>query len=244
MYNEGLKINFIRNYTQSINTANVATTVFTAFEPHEEAWGADLCTKSTEELQPVIDEIVGLRSKSQWMSLTILKEYVKWCITMNVPGACDGMLRITAVGLDKVRKQMVTSPLHLQRYLNEVFDPEDDETIDNLYRCYYWMAFSGIREEDTLSITASDVDFMDMSIRYGENCVPLYRESLPAFHNAVELPGFCTNIRITQKKFGVTEFLAIPLCVGFGLPQKPCPFALCFRTALPPHFRMARQSSS
>ena len=38
MYNEGLKINFIRNYTQSINTANVATTVFTAFEPHEEAW--------------------------------------------------------------------------------------------------------------------------------------------------------------------------------------------------------------
>ena len=111
MYNEGLKINFIRNYTQSINTANVATTVFTAFEPHEEAWGADLCTKSTEELQPVIDEIVGLRSKSQWMSLTILKEYVKWCITMNVPGACDGMLRITAVGLDKVRKQMVTSPL-------------------------------------------------------------------------------------------------------------------------------------
>ena len=135
MYNEGLKINFIRNYTQSINTANVATTVFTAFEPHEEAWGADLCTKSTEELQPVIDEIVGLRSKSQWMSLTILKEYVKWCITMNVPGACDGMLRITAVGLDKVRKQMVTSPLHLQRYLNEVFDPEGDETIDNLYRC-------------------------------------------------------------------------------------------------------------
>lgn len=92
--------------------------------------------------------------------------------------------------LDKVRKQMVTSPLHLQRYLNEVFDPEGDETIDNLYRCYYWMAFSGIREEDTLSITASDVDFMDMSIRYGENCVPLYRESLPAFHNAVELPGF------------------------------------------------------
>lgn len=190
MYNEGLKINFIRNYTQSINTANVATTVFTAFAPHEEAWGADLCTKSTEELQPVIDEIVGLRSRSQWMSLTILKEYVKWCITMKVPGACDGMLRITAVGLDKVRKQMVTSPLHLQRYLNEVFDPEGDETIDNLYRCYYWMAFSGIREEDTLSITASDVDFMDMSIRYGENCVPLYRESLPAFRNAVELSGF------------------------------------------------------
>ena len=31
---------------------------------------------------------------------------------------------------------------------------------------------------------------MDMSIRYGENCVPLYRESLPAFHNAVELSGF------------------------------------------------------
>ena len=31
MYNEELKTKFIRDYTQSINTANVATTIFNSF---------------------------------------------------------------------------------------------------------------------------------------------------------------------------------------------------------------------
>ena len=94
MYNAELKSRFVKDYTKSINTANVATTVFEAFEPYETSWNADLCTRDREELQPAIDEILALRSRSQWMSLTILKEYVKWCIAMKVPDACDGMLNI------------------------------------------------------------------------------------------------------------------------------------------------------
>ena len=102
MYNAELKSRFVKDYTKSINTANVATTVFEAFEPYETSWNADLCTRDREELQPAIDEILALRSRSQWMSLTILKEYVKWCIAMKVPDACDGMLNIEAAGLAKL----------------------------------------------------------------------------------------------------------------------------------------------
>lgn len=190
MYNEELKSSFIKSYTSSINTANVAAVVFNAFEKYENDWQADLCTKSKEELQPAIDETVGLRSKSQWASLTILKEYVKWCIAMKIPGACDGMLKIEAVGLDKVRHQMVSSPLHLQRYLDMIFDPESEETIDNLYRCYFWMAYGGIDEEDTILIKTEDVDFEQMMIRYKDTSVPIYRQALPAFRNAVFLASF------------------------------------------------------
>ena len=142
MYNADMKTRFIREYTGSLNTAAVAETVFNALEKHEQGWNADLCTKSCEELQPVIDEIVGLRSKSKWMTLIILKEYVKWCIAMKVPGACDGMLEIQSVGLEKVRHQMVSGPLHLQKFLDEVFDQEAEETIDNIYRCYFWMVLT------------------------------------------------------------------------------------------------------
>ena len=92
-----------------MNTANVAVVIFNAFEKFENDWQADLCTRSKEKLQPAVDATVGLRSKSQWMTLTILREYVKWCIAMKVPEACDGMLLIEAVGLDKVRHQMVSS---------------------------------------------------------------------------------------------------------------------------------------
>lgn len=110
---------------------------------------------------------------------------------MKVPDACDGMLNIEAAGLAKVRRQMVSSPLHLQRILDEVFDKESEETIDVTYRCYYWMAFGGIKEDDTLLVRASDIDFANMEIVYQDTHVPLYREALPAFHKAAELNSFC-----------------------------------------------------
>lgn len=190
MYNEEMKSRFIREYTGSLNTANVATTIFNAMEEHEKSWNADLCTRSSEELQPVITEITGLRSRSKWMALTILKEYVKWCIAMQVPGACDGMLQIQTVGLDKVKHQMVSSPLHLQKFLDDVFDPESEETLDNIYRCYFWMAFGGIDEEDTILIQNEQVDFGQMVIYYKTTNIPIYREALPAFRNAVSLSSF------------------------------------------------------
>ena len=190
MYNEEMKSRFIREYTGSLNTANVATTIFNAMEEYEKSWNADLCTRSSEELQPVITEITGLRSRSKWMALTILKEYVKWCITMKVPGACDGMLQIKTVGLDKVKHQMVSSPLHLQKFLDDVFDPESEETLDNIYRCYFWMAYGGIDEEDTILIQNEQVDFGQMVIYYKTTNIPIYREALPALRNAVSLNSF------------------------------------------------------
>lgn len=190
MYNEGLKTKFVRGYTNSISTAEVCQTIFNAFEQYEIEWGADLCTRSTEELQPVVGGLVGFRARSKWMRLIILKDYVKWCIGMKVPGACDGMLKIETVGLEKVKHQTVASPLHLQRYLDSICEPESEETTDNIYRCFYWLAYGGVAEEDILSIKCSDVDLNNMVVRYNDTEVPIYREALPAFKNCVKLTQF------------------------------------------------------
>lgn len=190
MYNEELKTKFVRGYTNSISTAEVCQTIFNAFEQYEVGWGADLCTRSTEELQPVIDSLVGFRARSKWMRLIILKDYVKWCIGMKVPGACDGMLKIETIGLEKVKHQTVASPLHLQRYLDSICEPESEETTDNIYRCFYWLAYGGVAEEDILSIKCSDVDLNNMVVRYNNTEVPIYREALPAFKNCVNLTQF------------------------------------------------------
>lgn len=190
MYNEELKTKFVRGYTNSISTAEVCQTIFNAFEQYEVEWGADLCTRNTEELQPVVDGLVGFRARSKWMRLIILKDYVKWCIGMKVPGACDGMLKIETVGLEKVKHQTVASPLHLQRYLDSICEPESEETTDNIYRCFYWLAYGGVAEEDILSIKCSDVDLNNMVVRYNDTEVPIYREALPAFKNCVKLTQF------------------------------------------------------
>ena len=120
MYNEELKKQFVRSYTTSINTAKLCESVFNQFEAYERTWNADLCTKSAKELQPIVDSIVGLRARSKYSRLIMLKDYVKWCMGVaNVPNACDGMLQINTVGLDKIRHQTIASPLHLQKYLQD-----------------------------------------------------------------------------------------------------------------------------
>lgn len=194
MFNSELKTKFVRKYTTSISMANVCETIFNQFEPYETAWNADLCTRTTDELQPVIDTIAGLRVRSKWSRIIMLKNYVKWCINVeNVPGACDGMLQINSTGLDKVKKQTVASPLHLQIYLNKIFSPESDKTADNIYRCFCWLAYAGISEDDILLVKCSDVDLSNMVIHYNDSDFPVYREAIPAIKNCIELTQFIYN---------------------------------------------------
>lgn len=194
MYNEELKRQFVRSYTTSINTAKVCESVFNQFEPYECVWDADLCTRGAEELQPIVDTIVGLRARSRYSRLIMLKDYVKWCIGVaNVPNACDGMLQINTLGLDKIRQQTIASPLHLQKYLNAICSPEKEQNIDNIYRCYYWLAFGGVAEEDILEIKCSDVDLGNMVVHYKDTEIPIYREAIAAFKNCVELTSFVYN---------------------------------------------------
>ena len=194
MYNEELKARFVQGYTKSISTAKLCETIFNAVEPYEVQWGADLCTRNAEELQPVIENITGFRLKSKWSRIIILKDYVKWCMTVaNVPNACDGMLQVNSAGLDKIKQQMVASPLHLQKYLDQLYDDESMHTTDNIYRCYYWLAYGGVAEEDIIKIKCKDVDFSNMVVHYNGTEVPIYREAIQAFKNCVELTQFVYN---------------------------------------------------
>lgn len=194
MFNEEQKRRFISDYTDSINTKVTAVHIFNAIEVSERGWRADLCTRTAAELQPVVDSIVGIRSRSRWTTVYILREYVKWCIATGAPGACDGMLHVEPNGIGRVRRQMVASPLHLQRYLDSVFDKESAESIDNIYRCYLWMAYCGVKEKDAVRIKVSEVDLLRGLIQYNDGerdvIVQLYREALPAFQNAATLTSF------------------------------------------------------
>lgn len=190
MYNEELKTRFIREYTKSISRADICVQAFEAIEPYEEQWEADFCTKSTEELSPVIEQLVGFRVRSRWQRIIIFQKYVKWCLSNNVGGACDGMLHIDNVGLSKVRTQMVANPTQLQMYLNVICEPESEQTTDNIYRCFYWMAYSGMDEEAILATKVTDVDFENMVIHSGGNEYEIYREAIPAFKNAATLTEF------------------------------------------------------
>lgn len=193
MYNEEVKHRFMRETVASTPyKLKLCESIFNSTEQFEEGWGADLCTRSAEELQPMVNQLAGFRARSKWSKLIILKEYVKWCIEMGIDGASPGMLEIKTVGLDKVKQQTIANPKHLQNYLNAICEPAEKQATDNIYRCYYWLAYAGMDEEDILNVKCSDVDFKTLTVKYDKKytVVPIYPEGLVAFHNCVELDSF------------------------------------------------------
>lgn len=190
MYNEELKEKFIADFNTTTGRRTAARTLFKGLEKYEEEWGADFCTRSREEITPVVGQLVGFREGSQKTRLSILKAYVKWCIQNNVEGAHDELSGIEDFGLDKLKHQMVSSPQHLQRFLNSILEPEVEDTIDNVFRCYYWLAFSGVKEEDALKITSDNVDLTSMVVEYEGQLFPIYREAVPALKRCVEQESF------------------------------------------------------
>lgn len=191
MYNENLKNRFLAGYGNSGKTKAVVRNILQAFEKYEEGWGADLCTRTVDELRPAVDATSRLRMSSQLFQLQVLKDYSRWCSAMRVPGACDAMAQIQVAGIDTVREQMVSGPAHLQRYLDILFDDVTKQTVDVVYRSYLWLAFCGIREEDALKIRAQDVDLLTMTITLpdGES-YPVYREAGFTIHLAASLSDF------------------------------------------------------
>lgn len=190
MYNERKKREFIEEYTTSTNTAKVAARIFEALAKYEELYQKDICAMPIEELQPTINSVIGLRSGSKEMSVSVVKEYVKWCVSNNFPDAVDNMDSVDLQGLDKVKTHMVANPTHLQRALDELFDSESEETMDNINRCYFWLAYSGFPEDSVFSLESDMVNIQSMVVCLGDSEYPLYKESIPAFSNIIHLTSF------------------------------------------------------
>lgn len=193
MYNEELKQRFIDFYTGSENMKKLCRVVFNKVAKYEEEWQADVCSVSTEQLQPMVDSIVGFRSRSKWSTLVILKAYTKWCIGENIPYACDAMLKINSIGVGNLKTKMVSFPMSLQNYLDEICAPESLQATDNIYRCFYWLAYMGMPEEDIMRVRTSDVNFDNLTIIFNGKSYDIYKEALPALKNCVNLGSFYFN---------------------------------------------------
>lgn len=189
MYNEEQKRAFINSHTNSDKTTAKIIQIFSWFEPYEEEWGLDLSLQSAENLQPVVNELTGVRSKSTELILIILKEYVKWC-GRNGYEVSKGIFEVRINTIDKIQNQMVASPLHLKAKLDEYFEPVDEETIDVTYRVFLWMAFAGLDDKDAIRVTKDCVDLKNLRINFDGHSYEIYKECIEDFKKACNLTDF------------------------------------------------------
>lgn len=186
MYNEEIKERFAKSYTEKPAVRKHYRRLFDISQRYEEERCSDLYTMNTKDIETIIVEASGISSQSIKTNLQLIKAYIKWCDDQGFPDVCREILQTKSVVSDKL-KTTVTSPAHLQMYLNSVFSPEDDDTIDVVYRTYFWMAYAGILFDDIFKITNNDVSFDDMTIKYGGVDYPIYREGVKAIKKCVTL---------------------------------------------------------
>ena len=191
MYNNEVKERFISEFSTSESMRSSARRLFQAFEKYEKKWSADLCTRSAEDIQPILNDAVGMRENSKHLRMHILSSYIKWCTQNEITGATDSTENIEVSTEEKMRRQTVANPVHLQQYLDRVFRPESEKTVDNTWRCFYWLAFGGATEEEAFSTTVEDVQLNEMVVRYSNGKeILIYREAVPSFINCMELQSF------------------------------------------------------
>lgn len=193
MYNQTQKDWFVSEFSKTEAMRKSLYVMFEAVGKFEEQYGKDVCQMNKEELHRVLSEVVGYRSKSKRARSSSLRSYAQWCIDHQIPGATQDILEIDfdGLGLDKLRRQTVASPQHLQRYLDCIFEKETEDTVDVIYRCYYWLAYMGVMNEaDALLIDESDVDFENMAIHFNGKDYPFYREAIPSLKRCVNLKSF------------------------------------------------------
>lgn len=193
MYNQELKEQFVAAYSKDESKRKSLYSIFEVLGKYEEKLSKDFCQMNEDELNQVLQELMGYRARSKCTRGSSLRAYARWCFNNQIPGATRAMefIDFDRVGLDKMRRQSVASPQHLQRYLDSIFEKESEETVDVIYRCFFWLAYMGVmREEDALSIDVTDIDFGDMAIHFNGKEYPFYREAIPSIKKCATLESF------------------------------------------------------
>jgi hypothetical protein len=186
VYNEDQKIKFLKDTRSSWPGAE---STFRVMQALEEEYQMDLCLLPTDVLQTYINAKFGTRSTATMTYIKFLRSYCKWCADNGIKTS-GGIFGVEVQFDEKLKQLTASSPKHLETILNLAFDPVERETTDCLYRCYLWMAFAGIRDREAVEVKTREVDFDSLLIHHNGRSFEFYKEAVPAFKNACELPDF------------------------------------------------------
>lgn len=199
MYNSELKTKFLQSYTTRLQTASDAKTVFEKIASTEEKYDTDFACMTDEQALEAINSLGYLRSASLEFRIGVLRQYVRWNISIGMPGVNSNIIELEATDVSHLRKKLVKNPMHLAQILNAIYAPVSDGTTDNLYRLYIWLFYAGMNDEQVFKCTKDDVDYKNMSICVDGEYFPIYREY-------IDVVVFCCDAEeITERRTIVTK---------------------------------------
>jgi len=184
MYNQEQKLAFIEECAKTESGKKRCREVFEVFSKYEERWSADLSTRDAKELSAILKDMAGIRGKSQYNYVSFVRKYLRWC------GYEGTAKEISIDTTENVTAALVKDPKQFQECLDQMFEPENKQRVDLIYRCYLWLGYMGIQEGDTLSITTDDVDLDRNIVTVGEEEFMIPQQAARVFESCATLTQF------------------------------------------------------
>lgn len=193
MFNEDLKSRFISETAENEAQTKGFKRLFGKTEPFENSWDTDISHANVDQMQQVVDQIMGFRSWGKNENIHMLEKYFDWCYHNGDNNVTDALKHVDKSGVEKMRNRTVRTPQHMKSYIDNVIDARDDTTRAPL-KVYLWLAFSGVFEYDARYLRTTDIDLKTMTIKLrhcgAERTYPIYREAINAFRTCVNNSSF------------------------------------------------------
>lgn len=196
MYNKEIKARYIEEIRayKDRSLYNTYVSIFSASEPFENEYKRDVAAFYRSQMANLEDtdaikEIAPMKYKAA------ILQYIDWYRRhIQDPDNSGSAKSWVMDSLQPYKDSIVSSPAHLQKVLDIVFDSVESGTIDIIYRTYFWIAFAGLRERDRASlVTTKDVRLDDMEIRFDGYSYPIYSEGFKAIKAAKCADAFVYN---------------------------------------------------
>lgn len=194
MYNEEMKQRFIESEIKTESRKKIANECFTATQKYEEQLDADICTFSLDDLNLVLSQIIGVRRSSEATRMTVLKLYTKWCMSINYPNVSDAILHAVPDTTERFATQYVSGPQHLKSILNAAFGSDESDSVDCIYKGFFWLGFIGVPEDVVTNVSIYDVDLSNHVIAHNNGVTtdeyPICNEAFPVIKKLAEMNSF------------------------------------------------------
>lgn len=230
MYNAEFKEKFLADTTITKQARDNRRRTFNLFEEYESKKNADLCTMSSEEIQNVLNSASsGMRARSNDNDIITIRSYIKWCAVNNISGVSLDGLNVTSSNIEQIRTHTVKNPLHLKKFLDDVFIERDGTTFDPL-KCFFWMAFGGCNEEDVMYLTNNDIDFDSRIIKGRSWQGILYKEGIDTVRQCAEATEFLYINSQYVNKGDIMRERVPGNCIFRGVRGSSTPDLIVFRS--------------
>lgn len=92
--------------------------------------------------------------------------------------------------LEEIRITMVSSPYFFNNYLDSVFLPTENNSIENLYRCAMWLLFIGLELDEIVDLEISNIDLYNRRIVYKDKCYVIPDYSFDSIESCISAISF------------------------------------------------------